>query len=85
MPTATLVTTTVLTCLVVALGCRDRAVEELVAPRKTIQRTTTIRTPPPSPEPAGTVTRASAGTAPAAFAVRRRPLSTLGGVGLLRR
>jgi len=52
MPTATLLTTTVFTCLVVMLGCRARAVEEPVPPRNTIQRTTTIRTPPPSPQPA---------------------------------
>ena len=52
MPTATLLTTTVFTSLVVVLGCRAPAAEEPVPPGKTIQRTTTIQTPPPSPQPA---------------------------------
>lgn len=52
MPTATLLTTTVFACLVTALGCRDGAVEESVPPRTTIERTTTIQTPAPSPQPA---------------------------------
>jgi len=46
----------------VALGCRDRAVEEPVAPRKTIQQTT-IRTPPPSPQPADPAARPASGPA----------------------
>jgi hypothetical protein len=59
MPTATLLTTTVLTCLVAALGCRDRPVEQPVPPQKGIERTTTIWTQPlsrqsakPAPAPA---------------------------------
>jgi len=47
MPQATLLTTTVFACLVVALGCGDREVEESVLPR-----TTTIRTPTPPYQPA---------------------------------
>jgi hypothetical protein len=56
MPTATLLTTTVFTCLVTVLGCRTGAVEEPVPPGKTIQRTTTIRTPPATPQPADPAT-----------------------------
>ena len=52
MPRATLLTTTVFTCLVVALGCRDRAVEESLVPRNAVERATTIRTPAPSAQPA---------------------------------
>ena len=47
MPTATLFTTTVFACLV-ALGCRDRAVEAPVPPSEAIQRTTTILGAPPA-------------------------------------
>lgn len=52
MPQAKLLATTVFTCLVVALGCRDRAIEESVLPRTTIEGTTTIPTPTPSRQPA---------------------------------
>lgn len=49
MPKATLITTTVFACLVLALGCRDRPVREPAPAGKTIQRSGTIWSPAATP------------------------------------
>lgn len=49
MPKATLITTTALACLVLALGCGDRPLQQPAPVQKTTHRSTTIWSPAATP------------------------------------